>query len=171
MSSPVSSTALLFAVERDDLERVTELLASGIDPNCVNPQGWTPLMVAAFGTNVAMVHALVRAGAQVNRQARNGSTALMKAALWGRLEIVEALLALGADPTVHDSEGWTAERIAHACGYGEIGRLLADQRRNRSSRGPSPGQGGARQSVDSAKATRRDNELGNAPPEGHDVAK
>lgn len=126
MSSSVSSTTLLFAVERDDLERVTELLASGVDPNGVNPQGRTPLMVAAFGTNAAMVHALARAGAEVNRQARNGSTALMKAALWGRLEIVQALLALGADPTLHDTEGWTAERIAHAREHHEIARLIAE---------------------------------------------
>ena len=124
LSDSFSAAALLLAVERDDLERVRELLASGVDPNCVNPQGWTPLMVAALGTDAAMVRTLVEAGAQVNRQARNGGTALMKATLWGRLEIVRTLLALGADPVLRDRDGWTAGRIAEVREHHEIGQLI-----------------------------------------------
>lgn len=149
MNSLTRSIALLRAVERGDLAEVTRLLADRADPNGVNPQGSTLLMVAALGTNGAIVRALVAAGADVNRQAIDGSTALMKAALWGNTEIVKALLELGADPELTDAEGWTAAQIARAGGHDEIARLLTEHRaadralaRDPGSTGPSP-RGGA----------------------------
>lgn len=117
-------TALFRAVERGEVTRAVRLLAAGADPNGLNAQGSTPLMVAALGTNVALVHALVAAGADVDRRATDGSTALMKSALWGCVEVVVALLRLGADPTLTDAEGWTAARIARARGHRGIAQLL-----------------------------------------------
>lgn len=117
-------TALFRAVERGEVTRAVRLLAGGADPNGLNAQGSTPLMVAALGTNVGLVHALVAAGADVDRLAADGSTALMTSALWGCVEVVVALLRLGADPTLTDDEGWTAARIARARGHRGIAQLL-----------------------------------------------
>lgn len=118
------STALFRAVERGEMTQAVRLLATGADPNGLNAQGSTPLMVAALGTNVALVHALVAAGADIDRRAADGSTALMKSALWGCVKVVVALLQLGADPTLTDAEGWTAARIARARGHVGIAELL-----------------------------------------------
>lgn len=121
-------TALFRAVERGEVTRAVRLLAAGADPNGLNTQGSTPLMVAALGTHVDLVHALVAAGADIDRRAADGSTALMKSALWGCVEVVVALLRLGADATLADAEGWTAAAIARARGHGGIAELLDEWR-------------------------------------------
>lgn len=78
-----------------------------------SPEGWTPLIVAAFHQYRELVCALLDRGADPNATGRKGTTALMyaKTALLGQdnpdTRLLERLLAAGADPDRHDMHGRT----------------------------------------------------------------
>ena len=85
------------------LNKINELIQSGIDVNIVNQYGWTALLVAAnFGRAHAapMMRVLIDAGADVNKPAYHGMTALMLAAeIWDEhgVHMMNLLLDAGAD--------------------------------------------------------------------------
>ncbi|WP_052850545.1 SMI1/KNR4 family protein [Streptomyces avicenniae] len=115
---PDVGTVLTHAVGSDEpLPVVSALLRAGADPNVPRPDGWTPLMLAAHGGDVAVVEALLAAGADVRAAKGSGNrrTDALRTARSRRHDDVAALLrGHGAvDPTDGASEvaQW---RAAHA---------------------------------------------------------
>lgn len=118
---PNKATALISAIELDDLEILDLLLASGADPDgrCGCATGEPALWAAALFNRPRHLERLLECGADPNVISAAGNTALHVAAMRGHDEVVSLLLAAGADPAITDEvvEGnpplITAER-AHA---------------------------------------------------------
>ena len=92
-------TALMYAVELEDLARVESLLASGADVNARNDSGATALlMAAAYGSSEIVVQ-LLAAGANPDIGSHRGETPLGTAIRYRHSDIAVALLEHGANPT------------------------------------------------------------------------
>jgi ankyrin repeat protein len=139
------------AVDRQDINRLVELIEAGADVNESEEDTplskaaelgradmvhellkagaepnfggiWVPLCAAVRGKNPDAVKLLIDAKADVNAQEEEGSTALMLAAFMGNLEMVKMLVAAGADPKLPDEDGETA--IVSARKWPEIVQFL-----------------------------------------------
>jgi ankyrin repeat protein len=106
-ADPDGTTALHWAVHRNDLASATELLRAGASAGAANRYGVTPLQLASENGNALLVEALIEHGADPNTTLPEGETALMTAARTGDVATIEALLARGAD--VHAQEGWKGQ--------------------------------------------------------------
>ena len=103
------STALSWAVYRDDIKKVDLLLRARADVNLATDYGITPLSLACANGNAAVVESLLVAGADPNRAKKTGETPLMRCASAGAVEAVKALLEAGADVNAKENErGQTA---------------------------------------------------------------
>lgn len=91
------TTALHWAVQRDELDVVGLLLNSGANAKAANRYGISPLLVACEIGNVEVIDRLLRAGADANSATPAGETALMIAARTGKVPAVKRLVAAGAD--------------------------------------------------------------------------
>jgi ankyrin repeat protein len=100
------STALHWAVYRDDRETAELLIRSGANVRAVNRYGVTPLALACTTGNSAIVEKLLKAGAEANA-AVAGEPVLMTAARAGNLDVVKMLAANGAD--VNAKETWRGQ--------------------------------------------------------------
>ena len=111
------------AVQMDDASTVKSLLASGVNPNQLNPAGGEPALVLAVreGSMRAFQALLDNPGIQVDAPAMNGNTALMMAAFKRNRPAAEALVARGA---AVKRPGWTPLHYAAASGDEDIARLL-----------------------------------------------
>lgn len=107
----------VFAVGNDRVSLVKELLAKGVDPNTVAPNGEPVLVIAARANYAGTVDALLAARANVNARSAVGDTALMAAALGGHLDLVKKLRARGADI---DGPGWTPLIYAATGGHDPV---------------------------------------------------
>ena len=108
------TTALPWAVYRDDAEMAAWLLAAGADVNRANRYGATPLSLACVNGNPAIVEQLLAFGAYPNLLAA-GEPPLLTCARTGNVETVELLLAHGANPNITDDwKGQTAVMWAAA---------------------------------------------------------
>ena len=94
----------IFAVSNDRVSLVKELLAKGVDPNVVAPNGEPVLVIAARAGYSGTVDALLAAKANVNARSKVGDTAIMAAALSGHLDLVKKFRVRGAEI---DGAGWT----------------------------------------------------------------
>jgi hypothetical protein len=102
---------------------LAQLLERGIDPDTVDAQGNTLLILAAREGHADAVTTLLRYRPGVSRRNPAGDSALMLAALKGHGEIVERLLAAGAEV---NHEGWSPLLYAAFEGHvAIIERLLA----------------------------------------------
>jgi ankyrin repeat protein len=102
--SPDGTTALHWAVYRDNLALVQRLIAAGADVSAANEFGSTPLAEAATVGNAAVIEALLKGGAPVDAPGSDGQTALMVVARSGNTAAAEVLLANGAN--VDAREQW-----------------------------------------------------------------
>lgn len=97
------------AVERGDLAVVRRLVAAGADVDeRLDPDGSTPLGLAAFHGHEDMTAALLELGARVDGTNRDGNTALHVAAFLCEFEVVELLLEAGAPTAMENGRGETS---------------------------------------------------------------
>lgn len=97
---------LIKAVEQNQPAVVASLLDSGIDPNILNEDGGSPLMLASYHGFLPIVETLLRHGAKVDAKNSRQETALRLAGS-AHPDVVKVLLEHGADPNVRDFYGKT----------------------------------------------------------------
>lgn len=113
----------LSSARRGDTPQLAQLLARGLDPDTVDAQGSTLLMLAAREGNADTVKELLKHRPKVSLRNVAGDSALMMAVLKGEGRIVDMLLDAGAELN-HD--GWTPLMYAAFEGRAElVDRLLA----------------------------------------------
>jgi ankyrin repeat protein len=102
------STALHWAVERDDLEMADLLIRAGARVTAATREGVTPLQLAAINGSAQMLTRLLKAGADPNAPLTAANdTALMMAARTGRVDAIGVLLEAAAKVNVKESWGGT----------------------------------------------------------------
>lgn len=126
----VLEMALYRATLINDINKVEDLLASGVDVNMNNfdREGNTPLIISSIkgkGYKDLCIF-LIDKGATVNMGNRYGSTPLHHASLWGHLDIVELLLDKGAEVNGRNNAGETPLFSACLnCEYNIIDKLVS----------------------------------------------
>jgi len=100
----------LDAAQYGDVEKIREMLDSGIDVNATNEYGNTALLkLSSMGADdPEIIKVLLQAGADVNAQNESKRTALMVQASYYQVENVKALLDAGADANLQSESGVTA---------------------------------------------------------------
>ena len=121
------TTALHWAVERDDVELAELLLIAGAQVGARTREGVTPLRLAAINGNARMLGRLIKSGADPNAPLTPArDTALMLAARTGKTDAIRLLLEAGADINAQEIWGGTTALMwAVAEGHAEAARLLA----------------------------------------------
>jgi ankyrin repeat protein len=107
VAAPDGTTALHWAVQRDDVESVELLIRAGADVRAVNRYGVAPLILACINGSTPLVEKLLEAGADPNTALPEGETALMTASRTGAEGPVSLLLERGAK--VNASEQWRGQ--------------------------------------------------------------
>src|SRR5581483_10801958 len=115
---------LLAAVNFQDLEQTTALLAQRANPNVHDARGFTPLMYAAQHGDVAIARELIKHGAQVNAQDDRRDTPLKWACWNGHFGVAFLLIKNNADVHIRDSVGDTALIDAAGRGHKKLVVLL-----------------------------------------------
>ena len=91
-----------------NVERVKVLLKEGVNPNCADDIGQTPLFFAARNGHTEVVKALLAGGAEVDKKASHKKrTALFMAAINGHYETAKVLIAAGGDINKLDDDSIT----------------------------------------------------------------
>lgn len=125
-SAPTHATSYedsLAAARMGDASQIAQLLNRGVDPNTVDEQGNTLLILAAREGHAETVAALLKYRPKIGQRNAAGDSALMLAVLKGHDQVVDVLLDAGA-PVNHD--GWTPLMYAAFEGRAAIlERLLA----------------------------------------------
>ena len=101
------TTALHWAVHRDDGDIAALLIGAGADVTAANRYGVAPIALASLNGSASMLTRLLAAGADANRAQPEGETALHTTARTGRVEAVRVLLDHGAD--VNAAEQWRGQ--------------------------------------------------------------
>src|SRR5688572_7670418 len=90
------TTALHWAVQRNDLDLVERLIRAGANAKAKNEYGASPMSEAAVIGNAAVLERLLKAGADVESPNADGQTALMVIARTGQVDAARLLLRSGA---------------------------------------------------------------------------
>ena len=100
----------------------------GVDANCVDGDGATPLVLSAHGGFISVVEYLVQtAKADVNKVDHDGVTPLLVAAGEGHVDVVSLLVVEGkADVNIADRDGVTALLAAAGKGHKAVVRCLVE---------------------------------------------
>ena len=123
-AEPDGTTALHWAVRRDDRALARRLVAAGARVDAANRYGVTPLALAAANGSATLAALLIEAGAAPDAPSPGGDTPLMLAARTGRPDAVRRLLEAGAD--VHATESWKGQdALMWAAAEGHADAVLA----------------------------------------------
>ena len=98
------TTALHWAVQRDDADLVDRLIKAGANVNAKNDYGSTPMSEAAINGNAGILDRLLKSGADVESPNADGQTALMVVARTTNVDAAKLLLSRGAN--VNAVEKW-----------------------------------------------------------------
>ncbi len=90
------SIALYPAIQRGDIAQIERHIKWGTDLNQVNPDGSTPLHVAAKAGRWVVVKLLLKHGADINILDKQKNTPLHNAVMSGRTQVAEMLIKQGA---------------------------------------------------------------------------
>jgi ankyrin repeat protein len=119
------ATALLVAIELDNVGVADLLLAAGARADIATRHNVTPLSVAAMNGSAPLIERLLARGIGVDELSAEGQTPLMLAAANGRADAVRLLLAHGANVNaIEPFRGQTALMWAAGAGNAEAVRLL-----------------------------------------------
>lgn len=91
------TTALAWAVYRDNLPMTRMLVEAGADVNAANEYGVAPLHIACTNQDAAIATILLEAGADPDKARWSGETPLMTCASSGAAEAIKGMIAAGAD--------------------------------------------------------------------------
>ena len=126
-ADPDGTSALHFAVHRNDGPMIDLLIAAGADVNATNRYGVMPLALAAENGASVAIDKLIAAGANANASAFGGETVLHTAARTGKADAVRALLSRGAAVDARESyRGQTPLMWAAAEGYSDVIEALLE---------------------------------------------
>jgi uncharacterized protein len=121
------STALHWAVQRNNPQLVDLLVRSGANAKASTRYNVPPLYFAALNGNAPVMERLLAAGADANATVYEGQTMLMTAALSGRPEAVRLLLQRGAKiDAVEPYRGQTALMWAASEGNSDAAAVLLE---------------------------------------------
>jgi ankyrin repeat protein len=110
------------AVEVDNADAISRMLAAGLDPNQLDTHGQPALIVALQGESLKVAKTLWDAkGIQIDVRNHAGETPLMMAALKAEVDAANALVAHGASV---QKEGWSPLHYAATGGSVPIVKLL-----------------------------------------------
>ncbi len=128
-----SSTALHWAVQKNNLELTDLLIGAGANVHAVTRYKITPLSIAATNGNAPILEHLLKAGVDPNGVSEEGETALMSASLNGNVDAVKTLIKAGAKINVTEPyRGQTAfMQKPQAGGYAGAAAMLGRVRRGR----------------------------------------
>ncbi|MDE3060479.1 MAG: ankyrin repeat domain-containing protein [Pseudomonadota bacterium] len=115
---------LIQAAYSGDLAQLPPESETAASINRVNPQGESPLIIAAGNGATALARELVRRGAQVNTANDEGQTPLHWAAWNNQAKMVEFLLASGASIEQGDLGGNTPLILAAENNSGDAAKIL-----------------------------------------------
>jgi ankyrin repeat protein len=122
------------AVNVDNADAVSRMLAAGLDPNQLDPRGQPALMVALQGESLKVAKVLWDAkGIQIDVRNHAGETPLMMAALKAEVDAASALVAHGASVK---KDGWSPLHYAATGGSAAIVKLLLDKGATLEARSP-----------------------------------
>jgi len=122
------TTALHWAVERDDVDLAEMLLTAGARVNARTREGVMPLQLAAINGSARMLGRLIKSGADPNAPLTPArDTALMLAARTGKADAIRLLLEANADANARETWGGTTALMwAVAEGHTDAAKLLID---------------------------------------------
>lgn len=115
---------LLGAVNRGEVAKALQLLASGADPDSHDANNSTAVSIAANTGYLAIVKALVERHANVNTPDGGGWTPLMEATQNGHKDVAAYLIVHGADLNARNSDGQTALDVAVQTKHQDVIALL-----------------------------------------------
>lgn len=116
---------LLAAAARNDTTAIRQLLKEGVNIECRDNNGRTPLMVATYQNHLAAARLLMASGADVNAQDHMRNSPFLYAGASGYLDIVKLCLQHHANFKVLNRYGGTALIPAAEKGHVEVVNLLA----------------------------------------------
>jgi uncharacterized protein len=116
---PVSYRAAQNLIKRGDEAGLRAALASGLDPNLANNNGWSLLMLAAVEGALPLGRLLLDKGAAVEATNRHGETALSLAAHKGHIDYLRMLRESGASTACTPHGTGLAEWLREASGLPE----------------------------------------------------
>jgi ankyrin repeat protein len=105
--TPLGLLPLHAAIEKGNLDSVSELLSGQVQLDTKDQFGATPLHIATAKGNLIVVKLLLKAGAKPNAVNFGKQTALHFAALNGNEMITHELIKAGAEVNPVDDEDWT----------------------------------------------------------------
>ncbi len=113
------------AIEDNDINRVKQLIAQGVDVNAAHEvHGNTLLIISILQNNIDIIELLINKGADVNIENRHGETPLLLAVYEEDIDIVELLIDTGAGINIKDDAGDTPLSLAVGNNDKYIIRLL-----------------------------------------------
>jgi hypothetical protein len=122
------------AVNVDNADAVSRMLAAGLDPNQLDTHGQPALTLALQGESLKVARVLMDAkGIQIDLRNHAGETPLMMAALKAEVDAATALVAHGA---AVQKDGWSPLHYAATGGSAAIVKLLLSKGAKLEARSP-----------------------------------
>ncbi|KAJ6239265.1 cyclin-dependent kinase inhibitor 2c [Anaeramoeba flamelloides] len=118
-----STSPVLLACERNSTEFVKKLLEYKCDPNCVDQDGWFPLLSATLNSNPEMILMLLKNGANPT-QTLKGNSPLHFAVKEKNSKIAELLLQYAVNILEVNEDNLTPLEIASIHGNAEIIEMI-----------------------------------------------
>jgi ankyrin repeat protein len=101
-------TALLRAVEADQVHAAKILIGAGADPNALDDRHDTPWLLTGVTGSVAMLEALLPGKPDLNLVNRYGGVSVIPASERGHVEYVRRVVQTGINVNHVNNLGWTA---------------------------------------------------------------